>query len=95
MKLLRRLLVHSDVRPSMTGGFMASLSNFSNQLRVPFGYQSKDEEGGSGALFIEEFQQPVHIVLYAARNFRPVRPVDHLRQCFDMEVILDVNRQGV
>jgi len=94
-KRVRRLTGGPLVRISVARQFMAFGDDATDDFRIPLSDPSQREKSGLDAVLIEHCEDALDVALDATGNVRPVSARDVRRKCTDLEIILDVDRQGV
>ena len=92
---LRPDLVHQFVPVAMAGDFVAARRDLAHQLGMPLGDPAQHEEGGPVAGGVGGVEQPVSGIGDPGGQVVPARPLDQTREVGDLEVLLQVDAEGV
>ena len=75
--------------------FVARANDVSNELRIPVGHPTEDEEGGTYLVSVEELQDLVGVSDDPTLIVVPAVPADHVADPLNLIVVFHVDGEGV
>src|SRR5690349_17468981 len=88
-------IAYAFVRVAVTGQFVAASDDAAHQSWIALGHPTKREECCLGSLRCKHRKDAIDIGLYAALAPFPVAARNMRSKCRNMEVVFDVDRQGI